>query len=128
MVGTLDTVTDGQVINLKSSILETEREVNAFPVSSISHLLKSKSSSETSEVLVPIRLDFESDKYRLHDTFTWNLNEKNVSVAQFAENLVEDFDIPQNVSSNIASIISDQIKEFDASSIHRHFKAEEHRY
>ncbi len=37
-----------------------------------------------------------------------------MSVAQFAENLVEDFYIPQNVSSNIASIISDQIKEFNA--------------
>lgn len=79
------------------------------------HLTSSqiKEISETPESLVPIRLDFESDKYRLHDTFTWNLNEKNVSVAQFAKNITEDFYFPRNLSSNIASIITDQIKEFN---------------
>lgn len=72
-----------------------------------------KEISETPEILVPIRLDFESDKYRLHDTFTWNLNEKNMSVAQFAENITEDFYFPRNLSSSIVPIITDQIKEFN---------------
>lgn len=68
--------------------------------------------AETVESLVPLRLDLEIDKYRLHDTFTWNINEKTISVAQFAENLIEDFHLPQHLTSNITSSINEQISDF----------------
>lgn len=64
------------------------------------------------ELLVPVRLEFEMDKYRLRDTFTWNLNDRSVSVAQFAENLLEDFAIPIHYAGTVANIISEQLGEF----------------
>ncbi|KAF5096443.1 hypothetical protein D0Z00_002775 [Geotrichum galactomycetum] len=68
--------------------------------------------ADTPEMLVPIRLDLDLDKYRLHDTFTWNTNEKTVTVAQFAENLVEDFHFPLSVSTNVATAINEQLTDF----------------
>lgn len=68
--------------------------------------------AETVESLVPVRLDLEMDKYRLHDTFTWNINEKSITVAQFAENLVEDFHLPSSLSGNIVAAINEQITDF----------------
>lgn len=68
--------------------------------------------ADTPEALVPIRLDLDLDKYRLHDTFTWNANEKTVTVAQFAENLVEDFHFPLSVSTNVATAINEQLTDF----------------
>lgn len=68
--------------------------------------------AETVESLVPVRLDLEMDKYRLHDTFTWNINEKSITVAQFAENLVEDFHFPSSLSGNIVAAINEQITDF----------------
>jgi len=46
------------------------------------------------EALVPIRLDVESDKHKLRDTFTWNAHETTVPLDWFAEILCEDFAIP----------------------------------
>jgi SWI/SNF-related matrix-associated actin-dependent regulator of chromatin subfamily B protein 1 len=69
--------------------------------------------SEVPEVLVPVRLDFDVDKYRLRDTFTWNLNEKHISIEQFTENLVEDFGIPLAESAQIISkSIREQVTDF----------------
>jgi hypothetical protein len=36
-----------------------------------------KEQSNKDDNLVPIRLEFEADGYKLRDTFTWNLNGKN---------------------------------------------------
>jgi SWI/SNF-related matrix-associated actin-dependent regulator of chromatin subfamily B member 1 len=46
------------------------------------------------EALVPIRLDVESEKHKLRDTFTWNAHETTVPLEWFAEILCEDFAIP----------------------------------
>lgn len=46
------------------------------------------------EALVPIRLDVESEKHKLRDTFTWNAHETTVPFDWFAEILCEDFAIP----------------------------------
>lgn len=46
------------------------------------------------EALVPIRLDVESEKHKLRDTFTWNAHETTVPLDWFAEILCEDFAIP----------------------------------
>ncbi|PHH58856.1 hypothetical protein CDD81_4267 [Ophiocordyceps australis] len=46
--------------------------------------------AEQHEELVPLRLDAEWDKYKLRDTFTWNLHERLARVELFAAHLVED--------------------------------------
>jgi SWI/SNF-related matrix-associated actin-dependent regulator of chromatin subfamily B member 1 len=46
------------------------------------------------EALVPIRLDVESEKHKLRDTFTWNAHETTIPLDWFAEILCEDFGIP----------------------------------
>jgi SNF5 / SMARCB1 / INI1 len=50
------------------------------------------------EALVPIRLDVESEKHKLRDTFTWNAHETTVPLDWFAEILCEDFAIPPDRS------------------------------
>lgn len=35
-------------------------------------------------ILVPIRLDIDTDEYRLRDTFTWNVNGMDFEFQQFA--------------------------------------------
>lgn len=35
-------------------------------------------------ILVPIRLDIDTDEYRLRDTFTWNVNGMDYELRQFA--------------------------------------------
>lgn len=46
------------------------------------------------EVLVPIRLDLDFEKYKLRDTFVWNMNDNTIPLDLFAEHLCEDFDLP----------------------------------
>jgi SWI/SNF-related matrix-associated actin-dependent regulator of chromatin subfamily B protein 1 len=50
------------------------------------------------EALVPVRLDVESEKHKLRDTFTWNAHETTVPLDWFAEILCEDFAIPPDRS------------------------------
>ncbi|PVU90962.1 hypothetical protein BB560_006162 [Smittium megazygosporum] len=51
-------------------------------------------SSLTEEILVPIKLDFEIDDFRIQDSFTWNLNESVISPEVFAEIMCTDLDLP----------------------------------
>ncbi|KAM0755771.1 SNF5-domain-containing protein [Meredithblackwellia eburnea MCA 4105] len=48
------------------------------------------------EVLVPIRLEYEHEAYKLRDTFTWNLRESIVTPEVFASHLCEDLRLPFN--------------------------------
>ncbi|ANB11180.1 Snf5p [Sugiyamaella lignohabitans] len=64
------------------------------------------------ELLAPIRLDIDLDKYRLRDTFTWNLNEKLISVDLFAQNLAEDYNIPLSYAPLIANNINEVLNDF----------------
>lgn len=68
--------------------------------------------AEHVETLVPIRLDIEMDKYRLRDTFIWNLKEDTIPISTFAENLVEDFHLPLSLASNVTQAMTEQIKDF----------------
>lgn len=83
----------------------TSREVNLSAA-------QLEEAAETTECLVPVRLDLDTDKCRLHDTFTWNANEKGITVTQFAENLVEDFNFPTGLSVLVASTINEQLSDF----------------
>lgn len=75
-----------------------------------------KIQSEQLEDLVPIRLDIDSDKIKLRDTFTWNLHDRVVSPELFAEKLVEDLGLPLETSTqlirDIAKAVSEQLVEY----------------
>ncbi|KAF2088601.1 SNF5-domain-containing protein, partial [Saccharata proteae CBS 121410] len=63
------------------------------------------------EELVPVRLDIEFDKIKLRDTFTWNLHDRVVTPELFAENLVEDFRLPPEVSLHVSRQVNHEIHE-----------------
>ena len=67
--------------------------------------------SEQDDELVPIRLDVEWDKYRLRDTFTWNLHDRVVSPELFAERMVEDFKLPPEHGHHLAKKVEAAIRE-----------------
>ncbi|KAK6501487.1 SWI/SNF chromatin-remodeling complex subunit [Arthrobotrys musiformis] len=66
-----------------------------------------KQQAETTDDLLPIRLDVHHDKIRLRDTFLWNLHERCIPIELFAEHLVEDYHLP--ISHGLVSAISKQI-------------------
>ncbi|PWA00550.1 hypothetical protein BB558_003399 [Smittium angustum] len=65
------------------------------------------------ELLVPIKLDFEVDDFRIQDSFTWNLNESIITPEVFAEIMCTDLDLP---------IGPGQANEFISESIHEQIK------
>ncbi|KAF2012054.1 SNF5-domain-containing protein [Aaosphaeria arxii CBS 175.79] len=67
--------------------------------------------AEQIEELVPLRLDIELDKIKLRDTFTWNLHDRTTHIRVFAENLVEDFQLPTELRSQLIQQIEREILE-----------------
>lgn len=72
--------------------------------------------SEQFEELVPIRIDIEWDKVRLRDTFTWNLHDRTVTPALFAQQTIEDLQLPLDqcgpLIQQFAASIHEQIQDF----------------
>ncbi|KAF9360460.1 Chromatin structure remodeling complex protein sfh1 [Mortierella sp. AD094] len=65
-------------------------------------------------ILVPIRLDIDTDDYRLRDSFTWNVNEQLLTPEKFAEILCDDLDLSTvKFVPEIAQSIRNQIAEFE---------------
>ncbi|KAF9113377.1 Chromatin structure remodeling complex protein sfh1 [Mortierella sp. AM989] len=65
-------------------------------------------------ILVPIRLDIDTDDYRLRDSFTWNVNEQLLTPEKFAEILCDDLDLSSaKFVPEIAQSIRNQIAEFE---------------
>lgn len=65
-------------------------------------------------ILVPIRLDIDTDDYRLRDSFTWNVNEQLLTPEKFAEILCDDLDLNSaKFVPEIAQSIRSQIAEFE---------------
>lgn len=65
--------------------------------------------------LVPIRLDFdhERDKFKLRDTFLWDLYEDVLPLEYFVASLVEDYKfIPMQYTENILACIKEQIRDY----------------
>ena len=66
--------------------------------------------------LVPIRLDIEWQKIRLRDTFTWNVHDRVVPLELFAEQLVEDFNVPPEqwglIAKEVFRNLEEQIRDF----------------
>ncbi|KAI9809412.1 MAG: SWI/SNF chromatin-remodeling complex subunit [Phylliscum demangeonii] len=67
--------------------------------------------AEQVEDLVPIRLDIEWGKIKLRDTYTWNLHERVITPELFAENLIEDFQLPPEQSAPLAQMVAQAVKD-----------------
>lgn len=72
------------------------------------------------EVLVPIRLEFDINGFKVNDQFTWNLNgsrmnniEHMISIEKFAEYICTDLDLnPQHYVPLVARNVRSQIEEY----------------
>ncbi|CAH6718277.1 hypothetical protein CLIB1444_01S03158 [[Candida] jaroonii] len=85
----------------------SERELNKIILDDLSNNPKRH--------LVPIRLEFEQerDKFKLRDTFLWDLNEKNITIEQFVEILLEDYKFIHKQHLNTILIsVKEQIKDY----------------
>lgn len=67
--------------------------------------------AELHEELVPVRIEVEWDKFKLRDTFTWNLHDRLLAVELFAAQLVEDIGIKQPAAQPVFDQIVGQMRE-----------------
>lgn len=78
------------------------------------NVLKNIASNSTRQ-LVPIRLEFdqERDRFKLRDTFLWDLNDKTYPIEVFLRNLVDDYSFISEVNfQTILLSVNEQIKEY----------------
>ncbi|KAF8062306.1 hypothetical protein FPV67DRAFT_266178 [Lyophyllum atratum] len=68
------------------------------------------------EQLVPIRLEFDVEHHKMRDTFVWNLNDPVVTPENFAQTVVEDYNLAANYHAVITKSIQDQLSDFKAHS------------
>lgn len=62
--------------------------------------------------LIPIKLDIDTDGYKLRDTFIWNINEQGLTMEEFASITCRDFDLPPAIIAPlIVKSIQTQVDE-----------------
>lgn len=90
----------------------------------ISHNMRAISAqADQEDVLVPVRIDMESNGYQLRDTFTWNLNEKILTPEKFADILCEDLHLPASqFAEAIVTSIREQLEEYHLYAPNTHSK------
>lgn len=66
----------------------------------------------TAENLVPIRIDIEVDGQRFKDAFTWNPNDPDSEVVNFAKRTVKDLKLPATFVTHISQSVQTQLAEF----------------
>ncbi|KAH8081984.1 hypothetical protein BXZ70DRAFT_901199 [Cristinia sonorae] len=65
-------------------------------------------------VLIPIRVEFETDTHRIRDCFVWNLNEDIIQPETFARIFCADLDLPQVPwAERVATQIRAQLEEHE---------------
>ncbi|KAJ6783079.1 hypothetical protein PWT90_10051 [Aphanocladium album] len=67
--------------------------------------------AELHEELVPVRIEVEWDKFKVRDTFTWNLHDRLLAVELFAAQLVEDIGIKPPAAQPVFDQIVGQMRE-----------------
>ncbi|KAG0297708.1 hypothetical protein BGZ97_004244 [Linnemannia gamsii] len=107
-----------QQAQLEKERLEKEKKAWTRRARKTRHLVHSQKDldavADQDAILVPIRLDIDTDDYRLRDTFTWNVNEQLMTPESFAEILCDDLDLsPAKFVPEIAQSIRNQIAEFE---------------
>ncbi|KAJ7028706.1 hypothetical protein C8F04DRAFT_963603 [Mycena alexandri] len=68
------------------------------------------------EQLVPIRLEFDVEHHKMRDTFVWNLNDPVISPEDFAQTVVEDYNLASSYHGIITKAIQDQLSDYRAHS------------
>ncbi|KAJ7164897.1 hypothetical protein C8R46DRAFT_900772 [Mycena filopes] len=68
------------------------------------------------EQLVPIRLEFDVEHHKMRDTFVWNLNDPVISPEDFAQTVVEDYNLASSYHGVITKAIQDQLSDYRAHS------------
>ncbi|KAF7321532.1 hypothetical protein MKEN_00674100 [Mycena kentingensis (nom. inval.)] len=68
------------------------------------------------EELVPIRLEFDVDQQKVRDTFMWDMNACAILPEDFAQSMVEDYNLPSQYHSVIVKSIQDQLSDYRAHS------------
>lgn len=66
------------------------------------------------EQLVPIRLEFDVEHHKMRDTFVWNLNDPIVTPENFAQSIVEDYNLSPAYHVVIVKAIQEQLSDFRA--------------
>lgn len=72
-------------------------------------------SSGKSQHFVPVRLDFdqERDRFKLRDTFLWDLNDETYPLENFVRTLIEDYKfISQQHLHAVLAAVNEQIKDY----------------
>lgn len=73
-----------------------------------------ESQAQRRSSLVPIRIEFETDTYRVRDCFVWNLNETIIKPETFARILCNDLDLsPNQWADTVANQIRAQLEEHE---------------
>ncbi|KAJ3483994.1 hypothetical protein NLG97_g7167 [Lecanicillium saksenae] len=99
--------TQGRVIYPGQKIRPGARTTPAFKYAR-KDMLKQ---AELHEELVPVRIEVEWDKFKLRDTFTWNLHDRLLAVELFAAQLVEDIGLKAPAAQPVYTQIVDQMRE-----------------
>ncbi|SCU87363.1 LAMI_0D05776g1_1 [Lachancea mirantina] len=75
---------------------------------------KKQLASDSTPVMIPIRLNVEHSGHKIIDFFTWNLNDHYLSPEQFATIYCQDLDFPVTsvIHSQIVSAIKEQLQEY----------------
>ncbi|KAG8904362.1 Chromatin structure remodeling complex protein sfh1 [Tulasnella sp. 403] len=63
------------------------------------------------ELLVPIKVEVDTDTHRIRDCFTWNLNEELITPQAFAQTFCADLDLPFHHVDTIVNMIRAQLDE-----------------
>ena len=64
------------------------------------------------EVLVPIRIEFQTDTHRIKDVFLWNVHERLMTPYRFAQSFLQDLDLPLHpYAAQIESLIIQQLTD-----------------
>ncbi|KAM9913672.1 hypothetical protein OXX69_001382, partial [Metschnikowia pulcherrima] len=83
----------------------------------LSEMVRAAEKSRKSKHLVPVRLDFdqERDRFKLRDTFLWDINDQTFPLEHFVKTLIEDYKfISENHFHNIFQAITEQLKDYKA--------------
>lgn len=68
--------------------------------------------SSTGDILIPLKIEIDSDPYKVVDYMMWNMNETLITPEQFALITCQDLDLPNSFQQLIASSIKTQIEEY----------------
>ncbi|GAA5994848.1 uncharacterized protein JCM10292_004388 [Rhodotorula paludigena] len=76
--------------------------------------------AQSSENLIPIRIELEHEMWKLRDTFTWNLQETNITPEIFASHLCADMRLPVDpFYRDIVAAINKQVADAQLSANYR---------